>query len=1813
MSGRPSSSFSSRWNITVNLTSNCGLVELDYASSSGNGHRADRAQADQAMRVNLVMNQQSGVEGIEPIERHEGPQHRQLVDEQPANPPRSLGPLTADQQEVSLTAGNMRLLEFPQGSQHRQLVAEEDVLPQRSLMQPSAEQRGGVLGHLEFPQGSQHRQSVAEQDVLPQRSLTPPFEEQSNARGPGELTQSSEHRRPAAEQDMSQQRSLIPPFEEQRCTPLRFSSLLRRAIEKTLLPPAHTRGLRELTQDSEHRRPVAEQDVSPQRSPSADQRCNPRGLRELARGSEHRRPVAERDMPRQRSLTLPPADKRPDPNAGEPLDWPSESQHHQPAVRQTDRPQQSPLPLVEESRVEGEDGFDWPQGFQRRRYIVGQEPSNWNHSKWQWHSNGYTKRHGCSAEVRICLGVIQCANPDCRNLLRPNTHAASRTRQLDGNCINKLCRLPSRLKYIQCLAKSYHYRAEHDGISYSVWEHEGTHSHPQPPPKGRRINIPARRTTTEPQHLTHTLPRSLSPPVLTKPATGFSHLNNLSPAASDHERSPSQISPRDRVSFPSGPGEKFTSCLANISEVQEELDSPFLVESSFAGPTYLVFQTSFMRRYLEEFVETHYLKSQEFSTALPLFITITDANRTLFKEGVFDATCIFDMTMFTWVPVSYTWARQHDTAHHKPHFRHLNQCIIDYIRAAGSKIEFDSKFVTHSVVMPGPQRSSRAEAYADAVLTTRPLFSALTPELQSVERGILISEARKADGDIIIHFWKSAQWLGANDSLVPSSDANKYWRLCGVMASDDSSFHDWRNAVTTLHDSFPKVGGWLSLWLQPAVASATFSACSQVDLVNLEDISGTTETELFPVLHRSEAYELVPGIKNLYCYAKGLEKRRDRIKVSGYDHVSHQGKTPLQLTTPSINLQSVHETPIHPTHSLQSYQWDNNSCFIDNGLELWFRAFSQWPFDSQSEFLRKVPTESFLGCLFFHYDRRLKQISREVSLETLVRNLSLMQTLTRHYVCEVWKVHLLGDYGCSKTWLTRAVKDKNPPRDIQGYFGVDHTVTRCCERGHSTNTFPSANPQVIFPLNDDEVRVARHTAGRIPVNLTDYFSHVIPRVPGGRDANATTALHKLPAELCSEPSCFSMAFITEITTRWPQILNISHYANVDPSQEVLYEDFVTISNSDGTTVVYELVGRAFHRVNHFVSQLRIGGEWYFYNDLKGHLEKSSNSNPMDDGYEPTYYVYHRRSLTAETIRRSECISKDYEIGQSVARPEPTFVPGEDQRTSASTGVASGGPRNTESLIKDFEVGQPVAPPEPTSVPDENAECISPPADVVSDDPHSGKIAFPGRVLQVYEPDAYVPCSDTCREKFGNLIDRTVSCLFCRKEWHEFCMEWTFSQNFFIGLGHPWGCPDCVNNINGAWDQYMIDEYILLRPEGSTRYFPAKVLGRSSTSQAHLQWYKGNIYQDETEAPEDSLTTSHPGACLIAYFYENYDYTQDDLGTIKWPIQFFIDAHNEYGYSNPLIMSALENSFHTVMEIVSFKVQHPIISLFKEWKEQMPAARGGSLPYLQQLFNVEQEFEHKFDIDILPGDESLIEPFFSEVYNVARSSMDAENPDHLAMVAKILFRLVVMRVYLAKAPQHDSQIYWLSLRKTDSSLSGPTSDITRSGHIVRHKSLPEQAALACFSPEPVHGHIPSKQCVNVMKDMAASEAFGHTSSRLHLQPDLETEPHFPIAQAFIGQDEYVFAATAEAGLAGGTAFRPREFDLFPPKSVHRKVDHGTEAELAPVDEALATDQTKDADANIEKKSVGKAKKSRKKRGPKGQLTELRRSKRLRQIE
>lgn len=111
-------------------------------------------------------------------------------------------------------------------------------------------------------------------------------------------------------------------------------------------------------------------------------------------------------------------------------------------------------------------------------------------------------------------------------------------------------------------------------------------------------------------------------------------------------------------------------------------------------------------------------------------------------------------------------------------------------------------------------------------------------------------------------------------------------------------------------------------------------------------------------------------------------------------------------------------------HLLMSYPWDApNSCFFDNGLELWFRVFSSWSLEARSEFLLSVPTSSALATMFHHFDRRLKAIEDPATTKlTMERELGLGQSLVRHLIFDRWDLYETDSaYGCAVTWMQRAV------------------------------------------------------------------------------------------------------------------------------------------------------------------------------------------------------------------------------------------------------------------------------------------------------------------------------------------------------------------------------------------------------------------------------------------------------------------------------------------------------------------------------------------------------------------------------------------------------------------------------------------------------------------------------------------------------------------------------------------------------------------------------------------------------------------------
>ena len=110
--------------------------------------------------------------------------------------------------------------------------------------------------------------------------------------------------------------------------------------------------------------------------------------------------------------------------------------------------------------------------------------------------------------------------------------------------------------------------------------------------------------------------------------------------------------------------------------------------------------------------------------------------------------------------------------------------------------------------------------------------------------------------------------------------------------------------------------------------------------------------------------------------------------------------------------------------ALQSYPWlSPNSCFFDNDLELWYRAFQQWSPDARDTFFRDLDSKSVLASIFYHFNRRAKwELDSKRSHTDGLREFELCQTVLKNYIFDKWHLHEPGSYGCAVTWLHHAIK-----------------------------------------------------------------------------------------------------------------------------------------------------------------------------------------------------------------------------------------------------------------------------------------------------------------------------------------------------------------------------------------------------------------------------------------------------------------------------------------------------------------------------------------------------------------------------------------------------------------------------------------------------------------------------------------------------------------------------------------------------------------------------------------------------------------------
>lgn len=182
----------------------------------------------------------------------------------------------------------------------------------------------------------------------------------------------------------------------------------------------------------------------------------------------------------------------------------------------------------------------------------------------------------------------------------------------------------------------------------------------------------------------------------------------------------------------------------------------------------------------------------------------------------------------------------------------------------------------------GAQRGAHAEEYADAVISTMPHFSQLSPEAQDAERRALIREAEEAEVGCEVHFWRSADRVRQTHSLIPPESAPLFERRLRELLSPITTSNRFEELILTMKTTFPKIKPWLSWWERRPIASMIFPAKSSVDPELAAKAPSTTNPieHQHSLLHHAvgKDQELLPGIEKLFLHVREMENKYNAIK-----------------------------------------------------------------------------------------------------------------------------------------------------------------------------------------------------------------------------------------------------------------------------------------------------------------------------------------------------------------------------------------------------------------------------------------------------------------------------------------------------------------------------------------------------------------------------------------------------------------------------------------------------------------------------------------------------------------------------------------------------------------------------------------------------------------------------------------------------------------------------------------------------------------------------------------------------------------------
>ncbi|KAF6751582.1 hypothetical protein DFP72DRAFT_850700 [Ephemerocybe angulata] len=1097
------------------------------------------------------------------------------------------------------------------------------------------------------------------------------------------------------------------------------------------------------------------------------------------------------------------------------------------------------------TELPGTDKYNWPNSKQVRKFASEDEarPNN-DQAKWQFRSHGKSNwnRHATKysvaterAKTSKCLGVDICPSDTCACPYKPKTDPSVQQRQIANGC--SLCG-SAPLIHHECDARCHRYMARDikTNEEYFRWEHEGTHNHPRPPATHLSATEAAQLNAQVMRGGVNTTVHALRTGDLNP---GSVPLPDIAPMVASPSIARYFVAKSQACTGMTNTAQKASTGGATIKQMiglNKELGETFLIFSQLHGQGMFMFRTEFMNTVLEATVDEWVAVDMDIRSRHGF---VTDGNHSFFKDGVLLSTCAFSQTLKACVPVLFTLIFGEDTAHHHPHFQHLFDGVM--VKIHRDRLEFKKEYLLNVMDFSLAQRNAHAEEYAIAVAKTIPGFSSLSADAQAAQMAALCEEAKSLEVGCDFHFWAQATRVKETAALVDPTRVSDFNYILRKMILKKTSSDEFDLLVARFRREFPDAVGWLSWWIQSSVMGMIFPAKSTIDPAIIDKVPSTSNAAEHghSLLNHAvgSGNELMEGVHKLYLHAKQFHSEYNSIK-SPREHrapkkvkfFENDGRAPdtfgaIKELDPASNmgLEALARLPLFT----QSFKWSSpNSCFWDNGIELFFRTYVLWKADTRTKFRGLLPGDSFLMVLTSHFDRRLKLITsnkkKDVNAQSLLDlALSELQKALRARIFEKWHPD------CSPTghhsalsWIQDMVEDYEPCFEAQGYFALYSPVKFSCPASHQFSQIIDKPKAIVYPHCAYITSLRDHLRIDGPVGLGDYLSNIVLLLEDQALEPCVTSPRP-----CTLGDCTAHAPPKAVQFSWPQILAIrSNLANMKPTavNNILrFDETFKITDSSDAEVVYTLVGRVLHKKDHFTVELMLGGVSYTYDDMSygSKLRRSKKgTHPLQKRTsQESYYVYCRTSELG--VKMEENFLRYEETCSPGSIPKKPLSVSSFHSSDPDSSIESTSSKSTiyNNLISsDDEVPlrlfAPISSMGPTGTNEAGPSTSSAPLTALdqaladwdaiargtpSTVPHNAPVVEP--------PPAFViPSCNTCGLQ-GPAAWSTIICHMCSVECHTACTSRFLPEDYAFDLEFKFCCPQCRYAVNGRWDT-LIDDF-----------------------------------------------------------------------------------------------------------------------------------------------------------------------------------------------------------------------------------------------------------------------------------------------------------------------------------------------------------------------------------------------------------------------